>query len=96
MKKGYFFSLEVLVSILVIISSLLVYNANPKEIVSNDERIYEALDLLERQNKLDSENLETELERILGFDIKVNDDCNDLKYMFVVDSRIFRTINICY
>ena len=96
MKKGYFFSLEVLVSILVIISSLLVYNVNPKEIVSNDERIYEALDLLERQNKLDSENLETELERILGFDIKVNDDCNDLKYMFVVDSRIFRTINICY
>lgn len=96
MKKGYFFSLEVLIAILIILSSLFIYSASSEKTEHKDKRIYEALDLLEKQNRLNSGNLEEKLENILDFDIGVSESCNKLKYMLTENSSTFRTINVCY
>ncbi len=96
MRKGYFFSLEVLLAILIILSSLFIYSASSEYTENKEKRIYKALDLLEKQNKLDSGNLENKLETILGFDVGVSEDCNKLKYLLTRNSNTFKTINVCY
>lgn len=94
--KGYLFSLEVLIAILIILSSLFVYNFEFEKIETKDKRIYEALDLLERENKINSEDLEVELENILGFDVEIDENCKKLRYLVVEGSKNFRVINVCY
>jgi hypothetical protein len=96
MKKGYFFSLEVLISVLIILFSLLVYQAEVVKYEDKDWRIREALAMLEKENKINSENLENELEDLLGFDINISENCTKLRYFVVLNAKNFKVINICY
>ena len=72
--KGYFFSLESLIAILVILSSVILINFNIVDIDSREEKIYSCLELLERKNSLreaTSQEIESQMEEILDFDIEV-------------------------
>jgi hypothetical protein len=96
MKKGYFFSLEVLIAVLVIVSSLLIYTPKFESLDIKNNRIYDALDLLEKQNKIDLENLESNLENLLDFNVEVDENCKNIKYLLVLDSDSFQVVNVCY
>ena len=94
--KGYFFSLEVLIAVLIILFPLLIYKAEVAKYEDKDLRIIEALRILEKENKINSENLEMELEDLVDFEVNISENCTKLKYFTVLNSKNFKTINICY
>jgi len=94
--KGYFFSLEVLVAVLIILLPVLIYRAELSGSEDREMRIMEALEILEKENKINSENLEKELEDLLDFDVNISENCTKLRYFKVSASGSFEIINICY
>lgn len=93
--KGYLFSLEALIAIFIVLSTLFWYSYIPKFENHKDRLIYDTLNLLEKENKINSENLETLVENIVGFNITINESCKDLNY-FIVSDSYFKIIGICY
>lgn len=94
--RGYFFSLEVLIAVLIILLPVLIYRAELYESGDKETRIMKALEVLEKENKINSENLEKELEDLLDFDVNISENCTKLRYFIVSGSESFEIINICY
>ncbi|MCK4729934.1 MAG: hypothetical protein KAT28_01305 [Candidatus Aenigmarchaeota archaeon] len=99
--RGYFFSLEVLIAVVMILFPLLTITGQPMEIDNRNEKVYKGLELIESNNGLDvsNTNLENKLEKIIGFDVSVSSDCKDqriVNYLVVSGVDEFRIIEVCY
>lgn len=99
--KGYFFSLEALIAITILMSSLFIIHFSQTRFDNKEERIYTALNLLEEENKIrenTNELVEFELDELLDFDVKVNKNCGGsmIDYLVVEGTDKFRIIRVCY
>lgn len=99
--KAYFFSLETLVAVTILLSSLFIIHFIPTEFDNKEERTYTALNFLEEENKLrdkTDELVEFELENLLDFDVRINKDCTNgiVDYLIVEGVNEFRVIRVCY
>lgn len=99
--RGYFFSLEVLIAVVMILFPLLTITGQPLEIDSRNEKVYSGLELIESNNGLNigDAELEDKLEKIIGFDVSVSSECVDkriVNYLVVSGIDEFRIIEVCY
>jgi len=99
--RGYFFSLEVLIAVIMVLFPLLTISSQPMELDNKNGKIYNALELIEEKNGLDSSNIEIEnnLKNILGFNISVSSRCKDqriVNYLVVSGVDEFKIIKVCY
>ncbi len=99
--RGYFFSLEVLIAVVIILFPLLTITGHPMEIDNRNEKVYKALELIESNNGLEIGNIElkNKLEKIIGFEVSVSSECKDqriVNYLVVSGVDEFNIIKICY
>ncbi len=99
--RGYFFSLEVLIAVVMILFPLLTITGQPLEIDGRNEKVYSGLELIESNNGLNigDTELENKLEKIIGFDVSVSSECKDqriVNYLVVSGVDEFRIIEVCY
>lgn len=99
--KGYFFSLETLVAVVIMMSALFATHVNYSESDDRENKIYAGLSILENQNMLENhtdESIESKLEKLLDFDVRVSKDCAGgiVDYLVVEGADKFRIIRVCY
>jgi len=92
--QGYFFSLEVLIAVIILMFPLLTISLNQMELNNKNEKIYNALELLEIENNLDE--IENNLD--VDFNFSVSDECdgNKIYYLVVSGTNKFKVIKVCY
>ena len=92
--QGYLFSLEVLIAVIILMFPVLTITLNTMEFNNKNEKIYNALELLEKENKLDE--IENSLD--VDFNLSVSDECdgNKIYYFVVSGTNKFKVIKICY
>ncbi|MCK4428940.1 MAG: hypothetical protein KAU95_01085 [Candidatus Aenigmarchaeota archaeon] len=99
--KGYFFSLETLIAVVIMMSALFATHVNYTESDDGENKIYAGLGLLDDMNLLENKSdefIESELEKLLDFDVKVSKDCTGgiVDYLVVEGVNKFRIIRVCY
>ena len=92
--RGYLFSLEVLIAVIILMFPVLTITLNTMEFDNKNEKIYNALELLEKENKLDE--IENSLD--VDFNLSVSPECNgnEMYYLVVSGTNKFKVIKICY
>ena len=99
--RGYFFSLETLVAVVIMMSALFAIHTNYIESDEGENKVYAGLNILENRNMLENhpdEFIESELEKLLDFDVEVSRDCSGsiVDYLVVEGADEFRIIRVCY
>lgn len=98
MKKGYLFSLEALIAIIILLFPVVVFNANPLEMSNERDIIYEGLDFLEMENELKDNSDILKINGFLGLNISalVCENKRMLDYLIVSGAKDFEIIRVCY
>ena len=97
--NGYLFSLEALIAIVILLFSIIIFNIPPMEVDNKKEYVYNALDLLEEENKLTGDKKDVaNLNNILDFDVTISecDDAQIIDYLIVSGNKDFKIIRVCY
>ncbi len=99
--KGYLFSLEALIAIIILLFPTLIININSMEFNNKKGQVYNALEILRDEEKLNqsSYRIESCMERVLDFDISVSEKCEDKRivdYFTISERDDFKIIRICY
>ncbi|OYT43473.1 MAG: hypothetical protein B6U88_00960 [Candidatus Aenigmarchaeota archaeon ex4484_56] len=102
--KGYFFALECIIAILLVLFPIFYYSNNFFQIDNKEEKIYRSLEILRESNlleELNSTKIEAEIENLTNFDVCIN-FCTDkklnkkLNYVFVNPDQEPKIIEIYY
>lgn len=96
--KGYLFSLEALIAIIILLFPIIIFSTTPIEFNNEKENIYEGLNLLERENKLIDDSDALKINSIWDLNVSVS-KCKDneiVDYFVVSGTNDFKIISVCY
>jgi len=96
--RGYLFSLESLIAIIILLFPVIVFNPIQAEFDTKRSNIYEGLSLLEKENELTDNADALKINNFLDLNISIS-ECDDkeiIDYLVVLGTDDFKIIKICY